>query len=90
MDKIVQVIVVATGGYTYHFGVTADQAQEVLSASVGQEIALNEPDEFLKIWSAETIVHFRQVGKRVKCEDLVRASVLRQLKELIVEARTTS
>jgi hypothetical protein len=79
MDRIVQVISLATGGWMYHLGLTEDQAQGVLGASVGDEIALNEPGEVLKMWNTETICHFRQVGDGMKHEELVRPSLLQKL-----------
>jgi hypothetical protein len=85
MERIVQVVSVATGGWTYHFGITADQAKRILSASVGEEIKLNEPGEVLKIWDVETICHLRQVRDGMKHEELVRSSVLQKLEELILD-----
>ncbi|MCP3419271.1 hypothetical protein NLM16_34710 [Bradyrhizobium brasilense] len=83
MDKVVQVISAATGGWTYHFGVTAEQTEQVLNAAVGEKIKLNEPGEVLVVWDAKTICHSRPTSGGMKSEELVRSSVLHKQQELI-------
>lgn len=85
MDKIVQVISVAIGGWKYHFGVTADQAEAIINAAIGERIELSEPGEILVVHDAETICHFRRVSGGSKSEELVRSDVLHKLQQLIEE-----
>ena len=85
MEKVVQVIVVATGGWTYAFGVTEDQADRILNARPGQQIQLNEPGQILKVSDTQTICHFKQFNNGGSDGELVRSSILRKLQELIAE-----
>jgi hypothetical protein len=89
MKKIVQVIVAATGGWTYHFGVTEEQAYGILNARPGQQIRLNEPNEILTVSDTQTIYHFKQVNDGGSGEELVRSSVLRKLQDLTAERAWT-
>lgn len=90
MDKTVQVISVATGGWRYQFGVTADQAEAIINAAIGERIELCEPGEILIVHDAETICHFRPVSDGSKSEELVRSDVLYKLQQLIEERAWSS
>lgn len=90
MDKTVHVISVATGGWRYHFGVTADQAEAIINAAIGERIELCEPGEILIVHDAETICHFRPVSDGSKSEELVRSDVLYKLQQLIEERAWSS
>lgn len=90
MDRIVQVISAATGGWKYHFDVTADQAQAILNPPIGERIELGEPGESLVVHDAETICHFRPVSGGSKSEELVRSYLLHELQQLIEERAWSS
>lgn len=85
MSLIVQVIVKATGGWGFHFGVTETQAYQILNARVGETVILNEPEERLRISDANTAQHFMHEKGGATSEDLVRQSILDKIHELINE-----
>ena len=80
----IQVIIKATGGWGFHFGVTKKQAEEILQASDGDVIQLDGDIETLTV-GRSTMGHWKKQGNGATFEELVASDVRRRLNQLIVE-----
>lgn len=86
MPKILHAIVLATGGWTYVLEVTEEQAYQIINATIGRTVRLNQQDETIKVVDSSTMQHFRTTNIGYQTEDLVKRNVINKLQELINES----
>lgn len=77
-----QIVTKATGGWGFHFGVTKEQAEEILGASDGDIIKLNGDSETLSV-GRSTMGHWKKLWNGATFEELVASNVRAKLYELI-------
>ena len=83
MPEVIQVVVQATGGWKFHFGVTEQQAEALVHASPGETISLSGKGETVMVYE-DTMLHYEQKpNNTASSEELDRRSVVSELKKLI-------
>lgn len=70
-----QIVTKATGGWDFHFGVTKEQAEEILGASNGDSETLTV--------GRSTMGHWKKLWNGATFEELVASNVRAKLYELI-------
>lgn len=79
-----QVITKATGGWGFYFGVTKEQAEEILDAPDGFVVKLNGDSETLTVGNP-SMGHWKKQGEGATYEELVASDVRKKLDKLIEE-----
>jgi ribosomal protein S6E (S10) len=82
---IIQVFTQATGGWKFHFGVTENQAYQIINARIGDVVLLSEPGEQIRRFDNKTFTNSKITGGGGTNEDLVAADVIAKVQDLIDE-----